>query len=197
MMFPWTMNCIILKHVCLQTTKQISDPKTQTHKKTRYIKKMNGCTMYSVVMKGSLTATSSTSSLCRATLATSLPILPNPEFSNLVRSDQIQIQNITNFNQIRSITVDSNLDLSWASTKKNKKKRKEIRSEDHRRTKWKSRKTTMKRHNTVTLTHDSQRETVWVKAGSSGEISEDRSENLVLWIFKGSQPEVQRLLCVF
>jgi hypothetical protein len=63
-------------------------------------------------MKGSLTATSSTSSLCRATLATSLPILPNPEFANLVRSDQIQIQNITNFNQIRSITVDSNLDLS-------------------------------------------------------------------------------------
>jgi len=34
--------------------------------------------MYSVVMKGSLTATSSTSGLWRATRATSLPILPKP-----------------------------------------------------------------------------------------------------------------------
>lgn len=34
--------------------------------------------MYSTVMKGSLTATSSTSSLCRATLATNRPILPKP-----------------------------------------------------------------------------------------------------------------------
>ena len=32
-------------------------------------------------MKGSLTATSSTSSLCRATLATKRPILPNPSSS--------------------------------------------------------------------------------------------------------------------
>lgn len=97
MMLPLTMNRIILKHVGLQKpaspqyTVFIVDKEPDKKPKQHEIAENSGpspCiefrrlnfTMYSTVMKGSLTATSSTSSLCRATLATNLPILPNPNF---------------------------------------------------------------------------------------------------------------------
>lgn len=80
--------------------------------------------MYSVLMNGSLTATSSTSSLCRATLATNRPILPNPEAKHQTnkhtdfftffrcKKNNNKKNKMNRKRKLESIyTVDSNLDL--------------------------------------------------------------------------------------
>ena len=78
-------------------------------------------------MKGSLTATSSTSSLWRTTLATKRPILPNPiDYTNQTSDslDQLHIIDLTNLVNQR-LTVDSDLDLTASYKHKKKKFRKQ------------------------------------------------------------------------
>ena len=78
--------------------------------------------MYSVVMKGSLTATSSTSGLWRATRATSLPILPKPEHnhrreraethSDQSRFNRTETKRARTTSRSQKLTVDSDLNLA-------------------------------------------------------------------------------------
>lgn len=64
-------------------------------------------------MNGSFTATSSTSLLCRATLATKRPILPNPDIPQLFSDLQTtKTQKQKQKQQKHQMgTIDSNLDL--------------------------------------------------------------------------------------
>lgn len=124
---PLTVNTVILKHIGLHMTgKELGQTSTDLQhdrEESRFAiitsrtkAERNEVTMYSVVMKGSLTATSSTSSLCRATLATSRPILPNPgtrertEMRSRTRTADQVGEDIS-----RDSTVDANLDLPHGS----------------------------------------------------------------------------------
>lgn len=93
-------------------------------------------------MKGSLTATSSTSSLWRATLATSLPILPKPEqnhnpkhtknpHSNHHKSNETTPSTAqTRSNSDSKLTVDSDLNLACVPKNTTRKFTKKIRKKN-------------------------------------------------------------------
>jgi len=95
-------------------------------------------------MKGSLTATSSTSSLWRATLATKRPILPNPVTFQLKlnlkkkgkrnggKSVEVIWRKRREKKGGRWVTVDSDLDLAWSTQFIGK----EEENETERRKQW-------------------------------------------------------------
>lgn len=64
-------------------------------------------------MKGSLTATSSMSSLCNATLVTNLPILPKPTHTKKPKNyENIKNKKNDDKDMKLKITIDSNLNFA-------------------------------------------------------------------------------------